>query len=385
MSTQTLAEPSVAQAPTKLPLIDADVHPAGYPMEAAFQAYLPKRWREHLQTIGLRPAVSEFQRILLRPYAERADAWSPDGHVPGTDPDFTRRQLLDAYDISAGMLNDGMALAWSRGVDRCPVEMSIALARAHNDWHHQAWLAGEERWRASINVTYEHAQAAVAEIERCVALSDRFAQVLFETRCESPIGNPRYWPIFEAAEHYGLPIGVHVGANRRMAASGQPAFYFEDHTGYSLRALNMIPSLIFEGVFDRFPKLKIVLIEMGWTWTAPLAWRLDSSWRVMRSEVPDLQRKPSEYLRDHFWFTTQPLEEPERPEWLPSAYRQFERTVGERLMFSSDYPHWDFDSPTEMAELPLPAAAQRKIFGETASELYGIPLKPDSGIELPGA
>ena len=91
--------------------------------------------------------------------------------------------------------------------------------------------------------------------------------------------------------------------------------------------------------------------------------------------MPDLERKPSEYLRDRVWYTTQPMEEPERPQWYPAMYRQMERAgLGNRLMFSTDYPHWDFDSPTHALPRSLDQDARRRILAENASALYGIPL-----------
>ena len=84
----------------------------------------------------------------------------------------------------------------------------------------------------------------------------------------------------------------------------------------------------------------------------------------------DLQRAPSEYVREHFWFTTQPIEEPEKLQWLPEV---LERSgVGDRLMFSSDYPHWDFDSPLEAIPETLPETTRRKLFYQNACRLYGL-------------
>ena len=77
-----------------------------------------------------------------------------------------------------------------------------------------------------------------------------------------------------------------------------------------------IASLVLEGVFEHDPRFKMVMIEGGFAWLPMLAWRLDKAWERMRDEVPECRRPPSEYIREHLWFTTQPMEEPEQPEHL---------------------------------------------------------------------
>ena len=97
-----------------------------------------------------------------------------------------------------------------------------------------------------------------------------------------------------------------------------------------------------EGVFERFPKLKVVMVEGGFAWLPSLAWRLDKLFERMRAEVPHLKQRPSDYIRQHVWVSSQPMEEPD-------DRHQFLDMMGwlgwDRLLFASDYPHWDFDDP----------------------------------------
>ena len=100
--------------------------------------------------------------------------------------------------------------------------------------------------------------------------------------------------------------------------------------------------MIFEGLFEQYRDLKVVLIECGFGWLPALGWRLDKHWERMRDEVPHLKRPPSEYIREHFWVSTQPMEEAEEPDHVIDAMRW----IGfDRILFASDYPHWDFDDP----------------------------------------
>jgi predicted TIM-barrel fold metal-dependent hydrolase len=202
-------------------------------------------------------------------------------------------------------------------------------------------------------------------------------QVLLADRLEKPVGHAKYWPILEAAAHHCLPIAFHPGGRgmNPITGCGWPSFYYEDHVGYPQAALSHLASLIFEGAFDRWPELKVVVVEGGFSWAVPFSWRLDSCWRLLRDEVPHLQRAPSEYVRERVWFTTQPIEEPVPPASLAAVLAQLERAgLGARLMFSSDYPHWDFDNPDVVLPRGLGDEIRARIFGATASALYGIAL-----------
>jgi uncharacterized protein len=114
-----------------------------------------------------------------------------------------------------------------------------------------------------------------------------------------------------------------------------------------------------------------VLVEGGALWSASLRWRLDDAWKQLRDEVPELERLPSEYIRDHVWFDTQPIEEPDDPRHFSELLEQAE--LEDRLMFATDYPHWDFDTPASSLPRGLSDVQRHKIFAGNAVELYGLP------------
>ena len=126
-------------------------------------------------------------------------------------------------------------------------------------------------------------------------------------------------------------------------------------------------SLVFEGVFERFPKLRVVIMEGGLGWIPSLCARMDKHWARLRSEVPHLKRKPSDYVREHIWFTTQPMEEPERASHLMDL---FERIGWDRILFSTDYPHWDFDDPRLAFRAPLTDAQRHQLLFGNARKVY---------------
>jgi uncharacterized protein len=368
-------------------IIDTDVHPDMTLAKRSVVARLPQRWQEYVAEYGIiRPGNPGGDRPRHREFASRWDTEPPEGGAPMSNPDFAREQLLDRYDHTAAILNDIAPVNAINGGRNTPRQLAAAMCTAVNEDRVENWFAHDPRWYGSINTPYEIPELAVKEIQRCKEdpqYGDRWRQVMFAPDNMNPPGHEKYYPIYEICEEYDLPIGMHVLASHRITASGSPNFYFEEHCDWAAYNFPVVSSLVFEGVFERFPRLKIALIELAWSWAAPLAWRMDKAYQLMRSEVPHLDRLPSEYMRDHIWYSTQPMEEPEKPEYFEEVYAAFEASgMGDQLMYSSDYPHWDFDEP---AALPasLTDEQRRKILGGNASALYGIPLKPNSGVVLP--
>jgi predicted TIM-barrel fold metal-dependent hydrolase len=197
-------------------------------------------------------------------------------------------------------------------------------------------------------------------------------QVMFMPRTREPMGRRKYWKIYEAAEYHGLPIGVHFGGlgGNAITSSGFPSYYIEDHTDMAQAFHCQVISMVCEGVFERFPKLKMVMMEGGFSWVPSIMWRLDKHWKRLHAEVPFLKRMPSEYIREHMLFTTQPMEEPPVVDYLLQVIEHM--GSDEMLMFATDYPHWDYDSP-DMAFPPrFPEALKQKIYLDNARKLYRL-------------
>jgi hypothetical protein len=238
-----------------------------------------------------------------------------------------------------------------------------------NEWLISEWLSQEPRLKASIVVPYEDTDAAVAEIERYAA-DPRFVQVLMLSRTAEPPGQKRYWKIYEAAAAAKLPLGVHAFGfgGYPVSGSGWPSFYIEDMVGHAQSCQSFLTSLVIEGVFARLPDFKLVLIESGFAWVPALAWRLDRLWRRLKVETPQLTRAPSEYIRAQVWLSTQPMEEPQPREQVLDT---IEWISWDRLLFATDYPHWDYDDPAQALPMPVAAEKRDKFFLRNALELYG--------------
>ena len=356
---------------SKVGIVDSDIHNA-VPSASSLKPYLSARWQRHQEMIGTRGNhgfVKGTPYPKGSPNAARGDTWPPSGLPPGADLDFMREQHLDALDIEYGVLN-----CLERTGEQLNEEYGAALARAVNDWQIAEWLEKEPRLRASIVVPYENAEFAAAEIDR-VADHPGFVQVLLLPRTKEPLGKRRYWKIYESAERHALPIGMHfagLGGNP-ITSSGWPSYYLEDHTVMAQAFQAQVISLVCEGVFERFPALRVVLMEGGFAWLPSLMWRLDKHWKRLREEVPFLERPPSEYIREHFWVTTQPMEEPPERKHLLQVIEHLDSD--DKVMFATDYPHWDYDDPEKAFPIRLEPALKRRIFSENARSLYRLEEK----------
>jgi predicted TIM-barrel fold metal-dependent hydrolase len=217
---------------------------------------------------------------------------------------------------------------------------AAALATAVNSWTAAEWLDREPRLLASIALPIGDVDHAVAEIRRVAASDRRFAEVYLPARAWDPYGNRRYWPIWEAAVEHDLAVGIHFGGvtGNPPTPVGPLAGYFDEYCAAGQLFQAHIVSMVCEGVFDRFPTLRVVLSESGVTWLPTLFWKIDTEWKSARREIPWVRRPPSEYIREHVRVTAQPLDiPPEAGQVLRDVLDQLGGI--DMLMFSSDYPH----------------------------------------------
>jgi uncharacterized protein len=356
------------EAETRLRIVDCDIHPTQKGPEDLYP-FLEARWVEHLRSFGahMRQAlVGQLAYPRMTANGMRADAQPEDGPA-GSSLEMLRNQHLDPLGIETGML-----ISLSRGgMEERNLDFAAALSSAANDWQIAAMVEPEPRLRAGIVVAQDNPAAAVREIEKR-ASDDRFAQIILSTRAAEPLGNRKYWPIYQAAEAAGKPVGLHpagYSGGHPSTGTGWPSFYFQEHYTFVPGAQSLVTSLVIEGVFERFPGLKFAIIEGGFSWAPALGWRMDKHFETFRAEVPHLKRLPSEYMREHFWWATQPIEEPAEPRHLEDI---IEWIGWDRILYSSDYPHWDYDDPRRVFRFPLDDAKKAQVFGGNARVLYGL-------------
>jgi uncharacterized protein len=363
MTDVQVREPEATGSKRAITLVDGDVHSTMMP--ASLHARLSSKWQRHLEQFGPRVAGAYAMFPRMRNGGFRADARPAEG-FPGSDLGLVQEQLLDEYDMDYAVLTPMQAQNFGQEAP----ELAAEMCRALNDWTREEWLDRDARLLGSICPPHEHPDLAVAEIER-LAGDDRFVQVLLPGTMEQGLGNRRYWPILRAAAEAGLPVALHTGGNEMHRGAGWPSYYLEMHVWNGNTMAMQMLSMICSGVFEEIPGLQMVAVETGIAWGAALSWSMDDAWRMLaEGDTTRISEPPSHYLRENWWFTTQPIEEPDDPEHLALAFDAL--GMVDRIMFSSDYPHWDFDAPSQTLPRSISKEDKAKIFAGNACRLYGL-------------
>jgi uncharacterized protein len=317
-----------------LKAIDCDVHPT-VPGLKTLLPYFEDHWRETLVQRGMHE-LDSISYPNNAPLTVRED-WRPATGRAAARVDVVQDQLLGPFEIDTAILNClyGAQLPFSE-------DMGAVYARAINDWIRTEWLDRDPRLRASIVVPIQSAELAVEEIERC-APDRRFVQVLLLVMGETPLGRRHHWPIYAAAEKHNLPIGIHAGSSYRHPPTpvGWPSTFAEDYINQSIAFQSQLASLIAEGVFKKFPGLTVVMLESGISWLPSFIWRFKKYWRGLTMEIPWVDRPPNEIIAEQVRFSLQPFDGPEDETELAKLFDHL--GSDELILFSTDYPHWQFD------------------------------------------
>jgi uncharacterized protein len=364
MTTNTQVQNSKNEkANVKQPIIDVDVHEM-LPNLKHIANYLDQPWKRWVTDTlwgGLRqlPYVQHLDGGV-----ERVDAKPGDGRPAGSDYVLMKQQLLDEYNVEHAILTG----LFYPSTMRAQFEFGTALASAYNDYQIKEWLEKDSRFKGSVHINCHEPEKAAYEIDR-VGQHPQMVQVLLPIG-DFAYGDPRFHPIFEAAQRNGLHIAMHQSTRTTTALdNGYPRYFIEWHSLLPQAFMSQVVSLVCNGVFEKFPNLKCILLEGGFVWIPALMWRLDHNYKSLRREVPWLKRMPSQVIREHFHAATQPIEQPDPKEML-----QMVEMIGNDkfLLFATDYPHWDFDDPNTSLPTTFSKELKRKILYDNAKELYGF-------------
>lgn len=343
------------------PMIDCDVHVEVPNAEVLFP-YLPPYWVEHVRE-------TVFKGPTDYPYPKNA----PNTNRPGTrletataaaQLDLIRREVLDRPGVTHAVLQ------CSYGIDGLHnPEAATAFASATNDWLIADLLDKEPRLRAAMVVPSQIPHLAAKEIDR-VGGHPGIVQVYLPVRSQHPYGSRTFHAMWEAVDRQDLVAGIHFGGSpgNPPFPSGWPSYYMEEYAGMAQVFQSQVVSIVSEGVLDLWPRLRIALVEGGFTWVPAFMWRFDKEWRNLRRLVPWVKRSPSDYMRESMRLTLQPMD---APPTLPMLLQVVDQMGSEdMLLYASDFPHQHTSDP-ETALLPdLPPSLAEKIRSGNARALY---------------
>ncbi len=329
-----------------------------------------------------------------------------DGHVTESyeqlarylDAPFRQRPLnfplyaWDGWDRRLlGTLGDvaGTAEQWLRALDRGGMELVVlyptlglfmsflrdrqwaaALCRAYNRLMHEEFIARSPRLKAVALLPVQDPEAAAAELGHAVRELGHVGGMLAADG-DHVLGDGRFGPVWEEASRLGVMLGVHASGSH-LGGAGVDRFptFIQTHTvSHPFGQMRQITSIVFEGIPERFPDLRIAFLEAGAGWAPYWMERMDDEYAKRAVEAPVLKKKPSEYVRGgNIFFSC------EADEWLlPQAVK----LVGEdQIVYASDFPHWDHSFPASIGEIQergdLTERQKRKILADNCRRLYGL-------------
>jgi predicted TIM-barrel fold metal-dependent hydrolase len=284
--------------------------------------HLDRSWRERmlagefaLPPAGPHPGVQiEAAGVAVESPSEVAGRLGPS----------TERALLIASQplASSGWLSHTMAAVFSAAV---------------NDFTLEHWCAADPRFKLAVSVPSHDCSLAAREVRR-VGGHPSVAAVCMSLVAVN-MGQRHYHALYEAACELDLPVIVHPGGFEGSvvgpAALGGvgPRTPEESFSLLPQIAMANLASLVYDGVFQRFPALRVVFAGFGFAWAVPLLWRLDAEWRGLRVEVPWLTRSPSEVVAEHVRFVIDGASE-----LVPAAWKLASMLPQSSLLYGSDAP-----------------------------------------------
>jgi len=251
------------------------------------------------------------------------------------------------------------------------VEVEVALARAYNRWLCERVLAHEPRIRSMLYLPFNDAEASYKMVQEFGGKPGVVGFMVTSARYR-PVHHNSYMKTYALLEEMNLPLAFHAGYNWNDQTVGLMNQFISVHAlGFVFYNMVHLANWVMNGIPERFPKLKVLWIESGLAWVPFMMQRFDNEYMMRSSEAPALKKMPSDYMRDMF-FSSQPMEMTDMGA-LETTFRMIKADT--QLLYSSDYPHWDFDLPSTIYDLPfLSEQAKRNILGGNAMRVFNLKI-----------
>ncbi len=250
-------------------------------------------------------------------------------------------------------------------------EMESDLCWAYNRWLTEKVLPESGgRIFSMLTIPFQDPDEALRHVEtfgECKGVTG----FMVTTVRHNPVHDNCYMKVYSAMQERGLTLSFHSGPNWGESVFKTCNRFISVHAlGFTFYNILHLTNWVVNGMGERFPKLPVVWIEAGLAWVPFLMQRLDHEYMMRSSECPLLKKKPSDYMRD-MYYSSQPMEVQDMKA-MECTFRMMNAET--QLLYSSDYPHWDFDLPSTISDLPfLSEKAKHNILGGNAARLFKLP------------
>lgn len=338
--------------------IDADGHI--YENDEILLDYLPEPYRGKRDMLAMPffATLDGFHRIARRLTDGR------EAPVPPSDPD-TWLQILERSGLESTVLYPTAGLAI--GLTKDPV-WAAALCQGYNNFLHERYIQRSPRLKAVALLPLQNVPAAVQELRRAVKKLGMVGGILPAAGLRRALGEPQFHPLYEEAQKLDCPLTVHGAPSQNLGLEVFDSMIETRTLSHPIAQLIQVTSMIFQGVPELFPRLRLAFVEAGAGWVPYMMDRLDMEYHHRARQVPLLKKKPSEYLTSgNIYFHCEADEST-----LPYVIR---RLGEDALLFASDYPH-ELELDEAMEELwertDIPESVKRKILYENPKRFYRL-------------
>ncbi|MHA6805532.1 amidohydrolase family protein [Salinifilum ghardaiensis] len=250
-------------------------------------------------------------------------------------------------------------------------QQSVAtqLMKAYNSWFTETILSADGRIKTMLGLPFDDPDASLETI-REYADHPGVIGFLVTSQRSVRVHQNSYMKVYAELERRGMPIGFHAGPNQGDSMTSMMNRFLSAHA-LSFATCNMthLTNWVINGIPERFPELKTIWIESGLAWIPFLMQRLDHQYLMRQSDAPLLTKLPSDYMRE-MYYTSQPMEITDMS-LLESTFKAMD--AEHTLMYSSDWPHWDFDVPGRIMGIPfLSEQGKQNILGENARKVFNL-------------
>lgn len=348
----------------KTTVIDTDVHVTDGISHELLAEYLDEPHKSHL----LNPTVSPFP----------VSGWNR-----GVGGKFEDQKLVNPKDVQKTLCEefgvDYPILNATSTLTRLPqTDFATAAMTAYNDAMIDNYLEPYDDFYGLVTIATQKPEKAAEEINRIGGRDDIVGVYIATTGPQFPLGDERYDIIYHAAQENELTITFHGSGggfqfdfNRQNQALET---FFSAHTlAHPWSQMLTLVSLLENGTPEKFPELDFVFLESGLLWVPYMMYRMNKEYSMRRSELPLLEKSPEEYVRERMYFSTQPIGEPNDNTHVKKV---IDLLGADSIVFSTDFPHWDFDHPGGVDKylLSLESEEREQILNQNAANIFGIDI-----------